>query len=168
MAATSILVSVEEYLRTCYRPDRDYIDGEVKERLFAERDHSRAQARLIMILGGLGASLSFEAFPEHRVHVSAQRFRVPDLCVALAGSLEEPIFQTPPFLCVDFLSKDDTMDSMQERIKDYLAFGVPYVWVVNPRLRSGWLYTTQNAQEAKNGILRAGEIEVRLADIFKN
>jgi hypothetical protein len=30
--ATAGVIPVSEYLRTTYRPDRDYIDGELKER----------------------------------------------------------------------------------------------------------------------------------------
>ena len=47
-------ISVEEYLKTSYRPDCDYVDGEVRERNFGEYDHSRPQMRLIMFLGRAG------------------------------------------------------------------------------------------------------------------
>ena len=45
-AATLIpseLVPVEEYLRTTYRPDRDFIDGELRERNIGERPHATLQ-----------------------------------------------------------------------------------------------------------------------------
>ena len=35
---------LSEYLATSYRPDREYVDGEVKERNVGEYDHSRPQA----------------------------------------------------------------------------------------------------------------------------
>ena len=35
--ASRTLISVEEYLRTSYRPDCDYVDGEVLERNMGER-----------------------------------------------------------------------------------------------------------------------------------
>jgi hypothetical protein len=41
--ATEVLVSVDEYLRTGYRPDCDYLDGEVVPRNLGEFEHSRAQ-----------------------------------------------------------------------------------------------------------------------------
>jgi Uma2 family endonuclease len=68
-----------------------------------------------------------------RVHVKATRFRVPDVCVVLGQEPDEQVFTEPPFLCVEILSKDDTMTGMQERIDDYLKFGVRYVWVLDPR-----------------------------------
>ena len=42
--ATSTLISVAEYLSTSYRPDCDYVDGEVQERNLGEYDHANIQA----------------------------------------------------------------------------------------------------------------------------
>ena len=36
-------MSVDEYLHTVYRPDCDYVDGEVLERNMAEQTHSITQ-----------------------------------------------------------------------------------------------------------------------------
>ena len=44
---TEALVPVEEYLRTTYHPDCDYVDGEVLERNLGERDHSEVQGELL-------------------------------------------------------------------------------------------------------------------------
>ena len=40
---TAVAVSVSEYLATSYRPDCDYLDGELLERNVGEWDHSRLQ-----------------------------------------------------------------------------------------------------------------------------
>jgi hypothetical protein len=40
------LVSIQEYLNTSYRPDRDYVDGVVLERNFGEYDHARLQTEI--------------------------------------------------------------------------------------------------------------------------
>ena len=37
------IVSMEEYLRTSYRPDCEYIDGELRERNVGQWEHSRIQ-----------------------------------------------------------------------------------------------------------------------------
>lgn len=42
--ATSTLIPVEEYLKTMYHPDCDYVDGMVVERNFGQRDHSDVQS----------------------------------------------------------------------------------------------------------------------------
>ena len=36
-------VSVQEYLASVYRPDRDFVDGEVRERNLGELEHSLLQ-----------------------------------------------------------------------------------------------------------------------------
>jgi hypothetical protein len=48
--AAATQISVDEYLKTTYRPDRDYVDGEVVERNLGEYDHSRPQALVCMYL----------------------------------------------------------------------------------------------------------------------
>jgi len=43
---TAAGVSLDEYLRTSYDPDCEYVDGEVVERNLGERDHSKLQGAL--------------------------------------------------------------------------------------------------------------------------
>jgi len=44
MASTVALVTLEDYLATGYRPDREWIDGELKERNVGKWEHARVQA----------------------------------------------------------------------------------------------------------------------------
>lgn len=103
--------------------------------------------------------------PERRVQVKPNRFRVPDITVVAGPLPATPILHEPPFLCIEILSRGDSMDDMQERIDDYLAFGVRHVWVVNPRTRRAFLYTSEGMKEAKDGFLRtwSPDIEVPIA-----
>ncbi|HZL57097.1 MAG TPA: Uma2 family endonuclease, partial [Bryobacteraceae bacterium] len=155
--------------KTTYRPDRDYVDGEVLERNLGEYDHSRPQMRLIMFFGAREKEWHIRVVPEQRVQVSPSRFRIPDICVVLAESPVEAIFRQPPFLCIEILSKDDTFKSLTERLDDYLAMGVANVWVIEPHTRRGYIYNSNGFLEAKDGLLRAShsEIAVPLADIFE-
>ncbi len=59
---------------------------------------------------------------------------------------------------------------MQEKIDDYLSFGVPYVWIINPRLRKGYLVTKAGLVEAESGVLATSDPVVRLpvAKLFDN
>jgi hypothetical protein len=54
--AARTLIPVEVYLTSVYRPDCDYVDGEVLERNLGERDHSYIRA-------SLGAYFSIGARP---------------------------------------------------------------------------------------------------------
>ena len=165
---SAALVSVKEYLNTSYRPDREYVDGVVLERNLGERDHSRAQGRLYAFLYNREKELRIEVFPEQRVQVTSDRFRVPDICVVLGGT-QQQVFTTPPFLCIGILSKDDTMTDMLERVDDYLRFGVKYVWLVDPRTRRAYSYTEKGMHAVNDGILRTSDpdIEVPFAAIFE-
>ena len=108
------------------------------------------------------------AFPEQRVQVKPVRFRVPDVCVYVGAEPEEQVFRTPPFLIVEILSRDDRASDLQEKIDDYLTFGVPFVWVVDPRTRRGYIHTSADSREAKDGVLRTSNpgIELSLDQLF--
>jgi Uma2 family endonuclease len=162
------LVSVEEYLSTSYSPDREYIDGRIVERNLGEKTHSSIQRNLIGWFWDRRKLLAVQAFPEQRVQVSPTRFRIPDITVVKNSQIQGEIFAAPPHLCVEILSKDDTMFYVQEKIDDYLRFGVPYVWIINPRSRKGYLATKTGMVEAESGVLKTSdpEIQVPVADLF--
>jgi len=163
-----MLISVNEYLSSSYDPDRDYVDGEVLERNLGEYDHAKLQKKLILYFGNRESELGILVVPEQRVQVSATRFRVPDVCVLQGKEPDEQIFTKPPFLCIEILSPQDTMTRMQERIDDYLNFGVPHVWLLDPRTKRGYSYTSSGMHEAKDAVLRTQhpDIAVPLAELF--
>jgi Uma2 family endonuclease len=132
--ATGALVSVEEYLSTSYRPDCDYVDGVVLERNLGETDHSGLQTEIAFFYRSRRRAWGLWAYVEQRVQVSARRFRIPDVCLVL-GKPSEKILRTPPFICIEVLSKDDRLQTMRDRVEDYLSFGVPYVWIIDPDTR---------------------------------
>jgi len=41
------------------------------------------------------------------------------------------------------VSPDDTINGMQDGIDDYLQFGVPNVWVIDPEKHRGWRMTAE-------------------------
>jgi Uma2 family endonuclease len=162
------LVSVEEYLSTSYEPDCDYVDGELEERNVGEKDHAKLQRDLLIYLHEHRKQGGIFVIQEQRVQISPRRFRVPDLCVYVGPEPDEQIFTSPPFLCIEILSPEDRMNRAQRKIDDYLAFGVRYVWVVDPLVRKGWIYTSEVMREAKDGLLQTEnpDITVPLGDIF--
>ncbi len=163
------LVSVDEYLHTSYDPDCDYVDGAIVERNVGELDHSDLQAEIVVYFRSRLRSRSVHAFPELRVQVAPNRFRIPDVCVVAGDKPSEQVLTEPPLVAIEILSKDDRMSDMQERIDDYLKFGVRYVWVINPRTHRAWAYTKDGGHEAKDGILRTENpaIELPLPEIFQ-
>ena len=165
---SATLVSVSEYLSTDYSPDCDYVDGEVLERNVGEKDHGRLQALLIGLLLRLEEQLGIWVVLEQRVQVSPTRYRVPDICVIAGPEPKEQIFTQPPFLCIEILSPEDRMSRMQEKIDDYLRFGVRYVWLVNPETKRAYVFTSEGMVEVKDGVVKtkSPDIAVPLAEIF--
>ena len=163
MQATLTLVSVEEYLTTSFQDgDREYVDGRIVERNLGEKDHSKTQGELIFFFRTLRPTHGTYAFPEQRVQVAPTRFRVPDICVYLGAEPDEQVFRTPPFLVIEILSKDDRASEVQEKIDDYLNFGVRFVWVIDPRVRRGYVHTADGSREAKDGVLRTSDPDIGL------
>jgi Uma2 family endonuclease len=165
--SSAATVPLSEYFRTLYRPDCDYVDGEVRERHAGELPHSRMMAELGYYLVDHEKEWAIIVLMSVRVQVSPTRIRVPDLAALPQNMPKTRIVEAPPLLCVEILSPDDRMSSMQERVDDYLAFGVPCIWVVNPQTRRGFVYTSEGMREAKHGILRVAEtpIEVPLLNL---
>jgi Uma2 family endonuclease len=161
--AAGALGSVEEYLKASYRPDRDYLDGEVVERNWGEFEHSRAQREILLFLAQHYPELRKRLMPEQRVQVRPNRFRIPDICVLAEGAPQEKIVTTPPQLCIEILSPEDTLTKTVDRIKDYFAMGVPICWIVDPVGREAWVATPGLLDEAVDGMLRAAGIEMPLA-----
>ncbi len=165
--AAGTQISVEEYLRTVYRPDCDYVDGVVRERNLGERDHSAIQGNLIAFFRSCSRQTGIKAWPEWRFQVKPTRFRVPDVIVT-RGTPDEQILTTAPLLCIEILSPEDTFSRLNQRIQDYLDFGVPVVWVVDPAERRVWIYRRDGMRgvEGASVKLEGTDIEVPFAEIF--
>jgi len=168
--ADATQIPVDEYLHTTYRPDCDYVDGQVLERNLGEYDHSRPQMHVIGFLAAREKEWRLVVLPGQRVQVKPERFRVVDACVIYHDAPDEQIVKTPPLICVEILSKDDTFKSVMEGLDDYLAMGVPNIWVIDPHKHRGYLYNTDGFIEAKDGVLRVpnSDIAVPLASIFES
>jgi Uma2 family endonuclease len=168
MSAVSNLVPVEEYLHNTYHPDCDYVDGVIAERNVGEKEHSKAQRDVLFYFHERRRTWGTFAIQEQRVQVSPSRYRVPDVCVVLGPEPDEQIFTAPPFLCIEILSPEDRQSRMQERIDDYLRFGVRYVWLIDPYQRRAWIYTQDEIREVRDGLLRTADPEwiVPLAEVL--
>jgi len=165
--AAGTQISVDEYLKTVYRPDRDYVDGVVEERNLGERDHSYIQARLIIFFGSRFQETGIFAYPEWRFQVKPTRFRVPDVVVT-RGKPDEQILTKPPLLCIEILSPEDTVSKTNERIREYLDFGVPVVWVIDPAEKTIWIYRRDGMTRADGERIpvEGTSLEVPVSEIF--
>ena len=165
---TTALVSVEEYLSSSYHPDVEYVDGELIARNVGEKDHGRLQALIAAYLINHEQKWHIVVYTDARTQILPTRFRLPDICVIRGPESDGQIIRTPPFLCIEILSKDDRAADIQEKIEEYLAFGVKFVWIINPRNRLAYIHTIIGMTKAEGGILKTAdpEITVPLATIW--
>ena len=73
------------------------------------------------------------------MQISPTRYRVPDICVLRGDEPREPVAKVPPLVCIEILSKDDTLRTMRERVRDYLDFGTEHVWILDPSSREAFI-----------------------------
>jgi Uma2 family endonuclease len=109
------------------------------------------------------------ALVEQRVQVATARFRIPDIAVLKPGARRQPIVTVPPLIVIEVLSKDDSLRSMEERIEDYLNFGVENIWVLDPVLRRAYVCSRTGLQEPPDGVLSVSGTPIRivLSDLFQ-
>ena len=166
--STVTQLSLENYLESTYEPDCDYVDGNLEERNGGEWDHSRLQLKIGAYFLGNYEPIGMRVVPELRIRVTANRVRIPDLCVFLSDP-HERIPSTPPFLCIEILSPEDRMSRVEVRINDYLAMGVSFVWIIDPETRQAFTATAaEGLREVKCGTLltSAPVIKMPLASVF--
>jgi Uma2 family endonuclease len=162
------LISLSEYLRTSYRPDRDFVDGEVLERNVGKTKHSYAQFEAGTWLRQRRDDLRLQSLTELRMQVSPSRVRIPDVALSEVPLPDEDVFTRPPYLCIEIMSPDDTVATLQPRLDDYLNFGVPNIWVIDPWKHRGWRVTAEGWLAATDGIMHTadGRVAMPLADVL--
>jgi len=85
------------------------------------------------------------------------------------GSTNENILTKPPFLCIEILSPD-RWSRVKARSDDFLAMGVPFVWVIDPETREGYTVTpAEGLREVTDGVLRSTNpaFELALGELFE-
>ena len=165
MATATQIVPLSEYLETAYHPDRDYIDGELRERNVGKWNHSRVQMLIGHWFGSHESQWGVLCATEQRVRISASRVRVPDLVVV---PLEETpqLIVSPPLLVIEILSPDDSYSDTEERAGDYLRMGCRSVWIIDPKTRTGRMCDGRNWTAASRLEVPGTPIYVELGDIF--
>jgi Uma2 family endonuclease len=135
------LISVEEYLKTSYSPDREYRDGVLTERNVGDNAHSLLQIQLAMYCGKRRKQWQIRPYTELRIRVRADWYPIPDVCIYPLPAPKERFPSTMPLLWVEILSDDDRMIEVWEKAADLVACGVPYVWIINPHTLESQLLT---------------------------
>ena len=163
--ATVIQIPLDEYIGINYRPDREYVDGEIRERNVGKYEHARVQALLARWFGNHELEWGAQVVTEQRVRVSPTRVRIPDVALLTLGSQPDVIVD-PPLLVIEILSPDDSYSDTEERAQDYRTMGVETVWIINPKTRTGRMCSGAEWVEATRLEAKGTSLYVYLPDIF--
>ncbi len=162
-AALPEFVSVSEYLHSVYKPDVDYIDGVLADRSVGELDHYLVQRALLQALISGEQKYGYFVVQETRTQVSPTRFRVPDTCLMRREDLPERIIAKAPLLCIEVMSPEDRLGRLVTKCYDYLAMGVPEVWILDPQKRIAHvLHADRSLTEIHKGSLKLANVGVDL------
>lgn len=130
--ARGMAVSVETYLNTAYKPDRDYVDGELERRNVGEDIHSAWQFA-VQLWFGLHRDWPVLIRPEIRIKISGRRYRVADVAILDERSPRDPVVIQPPLAVFEVVSRLDRYSRITARLLDFESLGVPQIWLLDPR-----------------------------------
>jgi len=164
MATTA--VSIEEYLSTAYEPDMDYVDGELEDRNVGEYQHNVLQKRILFWFDRRAKEWRIRAIQEQRTRLGASRVRIPDVSVFPRDLPVEEVFTRPQLIAIEVLSPEDRHSRIDKKIRNYLDFGVPHIWVVNPATRTGWDCSDGNWVRKERFEVAGGPIYLSLPELF--
>ena len=162
------LISPEEYLAMHFSErEPEYVRGELREKPMPDIVHGMIQALLAALLRPLTASGLVPA-SEVRCRVAADDFRLPDVALFRLTDLSanEPP-SAPALMVAEIVSKDEKRVELIDKLRDYAAWGVPNIWIVDPWLRrlAVWRNDTEIPVEAL--ALPEYGFEVRLAELIE-
>jgi len=161
-------VPVEEYLSTGYDPDFEYDDGVVVERNLGEFEHSFLQTILATILTVNMDKWGVFGLTEQRVQIKPSKFLISDVSVLRVGSPRAKILTRPPLIAIEILSPEDTIRNATAKARQYLAFGVEHVWVIDPSARVAYTGSASGLQVVAAGELSVPgtQILIRIGELF--
>lgn len=133
-APTLPFVPVEEYLRTSYEPNCEYLDGVLKPKALPDRIHSRLQALIVALLLSRQDKYSLDCLPELHARITPTRFRIPDVCAMTkrAASSQYADADSPPLFTIEIVSRGEAWTDLRSKLSDHLAIGVQTVIIADP------------------------------------
>lgn len=136
--ATTTRIPIEQYLRTSYEPDAEFVYGEIEERAVGEYDHSVVQREILLWFHRHDKEWQTRTLQEQRTRLNSDVVRVPDVSVWPRTVPVEPVFSQPQVIVIEVISPEDRQSRMQSKIEDYRRFQIPHIWFIDSARRIGW------------------------------
>jgi Uma2 family endonuclease len=131
--STTTHISEEQYLRSTFEPDAEYVDGEIRTRPMGTYSHADWQMAIATWFFQHAKEWNVRSIPEQRTCVRPGKYRVPDVAVLDRANPKEEVVTVAPLAVFEVLSPDDTVQELYEKLDDYTSMGIPQIWVVDPK-----------------------------------
>ncbi len=149
-------------------PEREpeYVRGELREKPMPDAFHADIQSRLMRLLWGINDRYPVRIRAEVRCQVAPDVYRLPDVALFAAGPYEQ-VPASPCVMVAEIVLQDEKRIELMEKLRDYAAWGVPNIWIVDPWLRrlAVWRSDTEIPVEALT--LPEYGFEVRLDQLIE-
>ena len=165
--ATTAHISLEQYLRTPFEPDAEYVRGEVQERNVGEYAHSTVQRETLVWFHQQDRAWHIRTVQGQRTRFRNGNVRIPDVSVWRRDVPVQPVFDQPQLIAIEVLSPEDRHSRMQEKIEDYREFQVPNIWIIDPIDRFGWDCSDGNWTRKERFEVAGSPIYLDLPELFK-
>ncbi|MBZ5621979.1 MAG: Uma2 family endonuclease [Acidobacteriia bacterium] len=147
MGSTATLISLDEYLRTSYEPDREFVDGVLVRRNVGTQLHGKLQAIVTIFFGQYRKSHRIRVFTETRLRVDARgAHRVPDVMVLEIPYRKGKVVVDVPAVVVEIQSPNDTFDDIVGKCFEYEKLAIGNILVMDPDHKRAWLFRQGNLQ----------------------
>ncbi|MFZ0594725.1 MAG: Uma2 family endonuclease [Bryobacteraceae bacterium] len=157
-----------------YRDDSRFerIDGRWVERSVPTKKHAKVQGNLFLLLRQQVKPLGGQALPEWSVaqpetaERSDRNYMTPDVVAVLPPIQEAPngYLLPPALLVVEVVLPEQS--GLITKAQRYHDWGIEHVWIVDPNTRECIEYHGGNQFTIARDELHAGDLKVRIADIF--
>ena len=154
-ATGSARISLDEYLRTTYRPDVEYLNGELREKAGVGFAHGETQGFLFQWFSQHYQEWNIRCALEARVQVSPTQVRLPDVVVIAAPERTQGALENPPLIAIEVLSPADTYLELKARAADLAAMGVPNIWLIDEQARTAEVWAAESWHLQKTTRLEA-------------
>jgi Uma2 family endonuclease len=158
-------ISVEEYLKTPYDPDCEYLDGVIQQRAIPELDHASWQGALLHAFRDHKEDWNILAYPSLTIQITPTQFRIPDVSVLSRSAPREQVITHPPLAVFEILSPTDRMTDVLDKLAAYQQMGIPAIWVIEPRKPTCYRYSSGQLTPATTFELPGSSHRVAMAEI---
>jgi len=163
--ATKTLMPVEEYLSADFDgPTPEFLDGELVERGMPTFGHGDTAGWIYHLFVQRTAKPSLYASVEVHVRTAPRQYRIFDVVVVDRKISGVP--DTPPLIDIEVLSPDERLDKIVDRFAELRAWGVPHLWLVDPKHRCLYAFGRHGLSEVDTWEIPEKNLRLTRDDVF--